>query len=61
MQQLLLMLQPHGTDLLDQGQHVVGEEGRLEGSHLVQDAAQRPHIRLLTVRLILHNFWAATQ
>ena len=56
-----LMLHPHSADLLDQGQHVVGEEGRFQRSHLVEDAAQCPHVRLLTVRLILHNLRAAIQ
>lgn len=36
--------------------HVVGLEGRSEGNHLIQDAAQRPNVTLLIVGSILPNF-----
>ena len=61
--QLLRVLPVNGWVLalehaLVESVHVVGAEGRLERAHFVQDAAQRPDIRLRPVRLILPHFWA---
>ena len=36
---------------MDQRDKVVGGEGKLESAHLVQDAAEAPHVRLVVVRL----------
>ena len=37
--------------------HVTPTEGRLQGEHLVDDAAERPDVGLVTVRLIFPNLW----
>lgn len=46
------------SDLVDEHQHVVAEERWLEGTHLVQDTAQGPDIRLLSVREVLYDLRA---
>lgn len=38
--------------------HIVGVEGGLKGGHLVEDAAEGPHIRLVVVRLVLPHLGA---
>ena len=38
-------------DLVDEGGQVRALEGLLQGGHLVQDAAQRPDVRLLVIHL----------
>ena len=38
-------------DLVDEGGQVGALEGLLQGGHLVQDAAQRPDVRLLVIHL----------
>lgn len=35
---------------------VVGEEGMLQRSHLVEDTAQTPNVALIPVRLVLTYF-----
>ena len=47
------------THLCSQGKHVVAVEGWVESTHLVEDTADGPHVRLLTVRLTLHNLGTA--
>ncbi len=47
-----------GTDLLVESLEVIRSEGRLEGCHLIEHAAQRPHIAFGVVRLVLPDFRA---
>ena len=45
-------------DLVDEGGQVGPLEGLLEAGHLVDDAAQRPDVRLLVVHLALAHLGA---
>lgn len=49
------------SDLIDKHQHVVAEERRLEGTHLIQDTAQGPDVRLLSVREVLYDLRAVSK
>ena len=45
-------------NLEDKAQQIVGFECMLQRAHFVQDAAQRPKVRLVAVRFVLTDFWA---
>jgi len=47
------------TDLGGQREHVAAVEGRPQRAHLIQQTAERPDVRLLTVRQTLHNLRTA--
>jgi len=46
-------------DLRVEALHGCGAEGRQERDHFVEDAAQRPDVRLVVVGLIFPHFWRA--
>lgn len=49
----------HTSCLSRQLQHVVAVERSAQSAELVEDAADRPDVGLLPVRLVLQDFWTA--
>ena len=55
-------MEGHGKDSYpeSEGKHVGTVEGRVKGAHLIEETAESPDIRLLTVRQILYYLRAAS-
>ena len=39
--------------------HTFRTEWRIEGTHLINDASERPNVTLLIIRFLLPDFWAS--